>query len=221
MSRYCIIPARAGSKRLPGKNKTHILGKPMYQYAIQNCIQAGIFDRVIVTTDDQYIIGDLSDNRSIFLHRRTEYAGDSDTLTELVLHLIQEFDPRADDWIYLALPTYPLRDTQLFLDAVSHETNSSSICAVSASPFDPRQTLVRKAIDLHASPMIASAISTRKEADTVYESVNGSLFAARYDVLNHYNSFFVPPIATIEAPWWRSIDINTHDDLYVVTKLCQ
>jgi len=221
MSRYCIIPARAGSKRLPGKNKANILGKPMYRYAIENCIQADIFDHIIVTTDDQDIIAELSDCQSIYLHVRSNYSGDSDTLLDLTFHVLKDYQPQDDDWIYLILPTYPLRETQLLVEAVQKEGDASSICATSLSPFDPRQTLVRKNTDSHASPMIESAISRRKEPDTVYESVNGSLFAVIYAKLTAQHSFFVPPIATVETPWWKSIDINTKHDLYVVHKLCQ
>lgn len=49
--RVAIIPARAGSKRIPGKNTKDFCGKPMLAYAIDACRAFGSFDRVVVTTD--------------------------------------------------------------------------------------------------------------------------------------------------------------------------
>jgi len=50
-----IIPARGGSKRLPGKNKKLFHGKPVIQYSIEAAIQSGLFERVIVSTDSDEI----------------------------------------------------------------------------------------------------------------------------------------------------------------------
>ncbi|MEO2127027.1 MAG: pseudaminic acid cytidylyltransferase [Christiangramia sp.] len=48
----CIIPARGGSKRIPRKNIKEFLGKPILAYSIEAAIATGIFDRIIVSTDD-------------------------------------------------------------------------------------------------------------------------------------------------------------------------
>ena len=50
-----IIPARGGSKRIPRKNIKTFCGKPLIAYSIEAALQSGIFDRVIVSTDDQEI----------------------------------------------------------------------------------------------------------------------------------------------------------------------
>jgi len=55
VSRYAIIPARGGSKRLPGKNIRPFLGKPIIAYAIETARQSGLFSSVYVSTDDSAI----------------------------------------------------------------------------------------------------------------------------------------------------------------------
>lgn len=50
-----IIPARGGSKRIPGKNVKEFAGKPIIAYAVDAAKQTGIFDRIMVTTDSQKI----------------------------------------------------------------------------------------------------------------------------------------------------------------------
>ena len=55
MSNICIIPARGGSKRIPRKNIKNFLGKPIIAYSIEAAIQSGLFDEVMVSTDDEEI----------------------------------------------------------------------------------------------------------------------------------------------------------------------
>ena len=61
MSNICIIPARGGSKRIPKKNIKNFLGKPIILYSIQVAINSGLFDEVMVSTDD-IEIADLAKN---------------------------------------------------------------------------------------------------------------------------------------------------------------
>lgn len=55
MSNLCIIPARGGSKRIPRKNIKDFLGKPIIAYSIETAIASGMFDEVMVSTDDNEI----------------------------------------------------------------------------------------------------------------------------------------------------------------------
>lgn len=52
MGNICIIPARAGSKRIPKKNIRDFLGKPIISYSIQLAIDSQLFDEIMVSTDD-------------------------------------------------------------------------------------------------------------------------------------------------------------------------
>ena len=51
----CIIPARGGSKRIPGKNIKDFLGKPLIAYSIEAALNSKVFSEVIVSTDDEMI----------------------------------------------------------------------------------------------------------------------------------------------------------------------
>lgn len=55
MSKLCIIPARGGSKRIPRKNIKDFLGKPIIAYSIEAALNSGLFDEVMVSTDDKEI----------------------------------------------------------------------------------------------------------------------------------------------------------------------
>ena len=55
MANLCIIPARGGSKRIHRKNIKDFHGKPIIVYSIEAALQSGLFDEVMVSTDDQEI----------------------------------------------------------------------------------------------------------------------------------------------------------------------
>ena len=55
MKNIAIIPARGGSKRIPRKNIKSFLGKPIIAYSIEAALQSGLFDEVMVSTDDEEI----------------------------------------------------------------------------------------------------------------------------------------------------------------------
>ena len=55
MKNLAIIPARGGSKRIPRKNIKNFLGKPIIAYSIEAVLQSGLFDEVMVSTDDKEI----------------------------------------------------------------------------------------------------------------------------------------------------------------------
>ncbi len=57
MKRLCVIPARGGSKRVPRKNIRLFRGRPMIAWSIAAALESGVFDRVIVSTDDAEIAG--------------------------------------------------------------------------------------------------------------------------------------------------------------------
>ncbi|MEG2792022.1 MAG: pseudaminic acid cytidylyltransferase, partial [Odoribacter sp.] len=55
MKNLAIIPARGGSKRIPRKNIKPFMGKPIIAYSIETAVQSGLFDEVMVSTDDEEI----------------------------------------------------------------------------------------------------------------------------------------------------------------------
>jgi pseudaminic acid cytidylyltransferase len=103
-----MIPARGGSKRIPGKNIKPFLGKPIITYSIETAKASGIFDQIFVYTDDDNI-RDLALSKECFTVNR-KYATDTETLTECVLNFIDEFKDYSNyypafDYLCVLLPT--------------------------------------------------------------------------------------------------------------------
>jgi pseudaminic acid cytidylyltransferase len=77
MKSIAIIPARGGSRRIPNKNVRHFHGKPIIGYSIETARESGLFSRIIVTTDSDYIASVARDFRAEIVLRKPEYAVDS------------------------------------------------------------------------------------------------------------------------------------------------
>lgn len=100
MKSICIIPARGGSKRIPRKNIKDFLGKPIIAYSIEAALQSGIFDEVMVSTDDKEIADvALKYGAKVPFLRSAETSNDFATTSDVMNEVIdwysqngQEFD---------------------------------------------------------------------------------------------------------------------------------
>ncbi len=88
--RVAIIPARGGSKRIPRKNLKPFCGKPIIAYSIEAALQSGVFDRVIVSTDDTEIQALAREfGASTPFVRPPELADDHATTVPVIAHAVQ------------------------------------------------------------------------------------------------------------------------------------
>ncbi len=89
----CIIPARGGSKRIPRKNIKDFLGKPIIAYAVEAAKKSGLFDRVVVSTDDEEIAAvAVSYGAEAPFLRPKELSDDFVGTTPVVAHAIRELE---------------------------------------------------------------------------------------------------------------------------------
>jgi len=122
-----IIPARGGSKGLPGKNIKNLCGKPLIAWSIQAGLGSKYIDEVMVTTDSEEIalIAQAAGASVPFL-RPPELASDISTTFETVKHVIEYYEAefcRQFDYIVLLEPTSPLREID-DLDGMIEKINS-------------------------------------------------------------------------------------------------
>lgn len=106
-----IIPARAGSVRVPRKNIRELAGHPLIAYSIQAAIDSEICDRIIISTDSEEI-GQiaLSYGAEVLGLRPEEFASNSSHDIDYLRHAIQHWVPGSDDQLWTILrPTSPLR----------------------------------------------------------------------------------------------------------------
>lgn len=117
-----IIPARVGSKRLPGKNIKLLAGKPMIAWTIEAALNSKIFDHVFVSTDGEEIAQVSKEyGAEVPFLRPDELASDEATTNDVVTHLVEWFEKKYKKnvgTITILQPTSPLRNTQHIIEAM-------------------------------------------------------------------------------------------------------
>ncbi len=105
-----IITARGGSKRIPRKNVKEFLGKPILLYSIEAALKSGIFDEVMVSTEDEEIAQlALAAGAKVPFFRSKDTANDYATTTDVVLEVLQSYREigREFDYACCIYPTAP------------------------------------------------------------------------------------------------------------------
>jgi len=115
MSCIAVIPARGGSKRIPGKNSKLFLGVPIISRVIEQALESGCFDQIIVSTDDERIaeIACKAGAEVPFL-RPAEIADDHTSTIAVIRHAISHMiEASADDHICCLYPTSVFVNTEV------------------------------------------------------------------------------------------------------------
>ncbi|WP_057935969.1 pseudaminic acid cytidylyltransferase [Algoriphagus resistens] len=129
--KLCIIPARGGSKRIPRKNIKDFLGKPIIAYSIEAALNSGLFDEVMVSTDDQEIAKiALKYGAKVPFLRSSIAASDFATLAEAIEDVKINYEQLGISFQYICclLPTAPLVNTEIifrgFEELISNSVDS-------------------------------------------------------------------------------------------------
>lgn len=215
-----LIPARGGSKGLPGKNIADLGGKPLITWTIDAAKQSRYLDRLVLSSDDEDIIKVARDaGCDVPFVRPAELARDDTPSTPVILHA---FDAVAEDFDILALlqPTSPLRlpeDIDACVERCIAAPACVSITELSKPPFwtytmDEHDQLRR----LIEPPMQGSV--RRQDLPLTY-APNGALFVARIPWFRRHETFFAPETVGYVMPAERAIDIDGPLDLQIAALL--
>jgi pseudaminic acid cytidylyltransferase len=120
MNALAIIPARGGSKRIPRKNIRPFLGKPIIGYVIETALQSGLFDEVMVSTDDDEIAAIAKEfGASVPFRRRAETANDTATTAQVLQEILAGYETlnRTFDVACCLYPTAPFVTIDLLKQA--------------------------------------------------------------------------------------------------------
>ncbi len=147
MKKIAIITARGGSKRIPRKNIKDFLGKPIMAYSIEAAIKSGIFDEVMVSTDDEEIAEIAKKyGAKVPFFRSEKTSGDFATTNDVLLEVIDEYEKRGETFDYgvCIYPTAPFVTPEKIKDAMEKliEKKGDSLIPVVAFSYPPKRALV-------------------------------------------------------------------------------
>lgn len=120
MKNLAIITARGGSKRIPQKNIKHFMGKPMLAYAVEAALNAGIFDEVMVSTDDLQIANIAKQyNAKVPFMRSQETSNDFATTHDVLVEVMDSYKSIGQEFdnICCIYPCVPFLTPDILKDA--------------------------------------------------------------------------------------------------------
>lgn len=215
---FAVIPARAGSKGLPGKNVALLAGKPLYRHSIDVAIAAGITD-IHVTTDIAEILDAEMPDCVTLHHRPADLARDDTTMAAVLLDLL----PKAgltEGTLILLQPTSPLRRPETILAGLELYRQRRPSMLMSVSHAD-RGVLKWGLLEgTRFVPIVSPrfCFSNRQSLPDVVRP-NGALYiydAGRFLAVGDYSA---DDIQVLPLPDDEAQDIDTAADLAICNRI--
>jgi CMP-N,N'-diacetyllegionaminic acid synthase len=209
----CIIPARSGSKGIPGKNTKPLCGKPLIAYSIEQALKTEFIDRTIVSTDDEMIAKISRDfgAETPFI-RPAQLATDGASTLDVLLHTIEWCKTNENlfyDIILLLHTTSPLRsigDIRKCIEILVDQ-NADNVFSVTPASNNPYFNMVEAKEDNRVALVKEGDFSSRQSAPPVYD-MNSSIYTWWADRLVKKKSLYLKKTRIHIMPRERSIDID-------------
>jgi CMP-N,N'-diacetyllegionaminic acid synthase len=212
---FGIIPARGGSKGVPGKNIREVGGKPLIAWTIQEAKKSRHLDRLILSSEDQEIVETARawDCEVPFL-RPSELARDDTPGVDPVLHAIETLSTKYD-YVVLLQPTSPLRKADDIDGCIEHclRKNAPACISVTRQNKGPYWMFTintnGRMVNIFDS---ASSAKRRQDLPEVY-ALNGAVYVAETDWIAQKRAFISDHTVAYIMPRERSIDIDDQFDM--------
>lgn len=208
-----MIPARGGSKRLPRKNVLEAGGLPMLAYPIRIARDSGLFDRILVSTEDVEIAEIARACGAEIIQRPPELAGDRATVAQVCLHVL-EVRPEIERLCCLYATAILLRPSSLIeahalLDSAPE---ADFVMGVSEYEYSPVQAL-KADTQGYLSCMWPEWRGIQSQFQPHLVVSNGSVYWARADALKVEQTFYGRRLKGYLLPPEQVVDIDTPADL--------
>jgi CMP-N,N'-diacetyllegionaminic acid synthase len=214
-----LIPARGGSKGIPGKNIIPLAGKPLLGWTVEAAQSCAAIDEIVLSTDDEAIaeIG-RGLGASVPFLRSASLATDEASTMDAVFDALDRLP--GFDVVVLLQPTSPLR-TVADIDGCLELLDAAPAC-VSVGPATDHPYLTYRVDDQHRlAPFVpvSEGQSLRRQDLPGAWCLNGAVYAADIPWLRAQRSFISARTAAYAMPAERSIDVDTTADLHAAESL--
>lgn len=215
----CLIPARGGSKRIPRKNLKLLLGKPLVWWTMKAAEDSGVFDKIILSSDDDEVLKEAFNFKSVTsLKRPLEFAQDLSSGMDPIFHALEKFP--GYDYIVLMQPTSPLRGAQVTSEFVKKLlTGLDFLVSVRESKEIPTHLFFvqsEKLVPVVSDPQLQQARS-QDVPKTV--TLNGALYGASVPEMLKTRDFMTASTEYYLMADDLSVDIDTEEDFFKAEKI--
>jgi len=213
-----VIPARSGSKGLPGKNTKPLCGKPLIAWSIKEALKSKHIDEICVSTDSEEIIKIARDfGANPNFKRPAELAQDDSTTTDVLLHALEEYKKinKYFDIIVCLQPTSPTRESQDIDESLELLVNNndawSAASVAEAEDLSLFASLKSGFLSWHGDP--PNNIRRQQKKQKLYY-LEGTITLSWVDKLIEHRGFYHDKTLGVVVPKWKSTDIDDLVDWY-------
>ena len=212
-----VIPARSGSKGLPGKNIKELCGKPLIAWSIDAAKESKYIDKIVVSTDSDEIaeIGRKYGAEVPFM-RPAELARDTSSTYEVLEHVISTLRERGDCYHFLILlePTSPLReasDIDSSLETLEKNIKRAEsivgVCEVEATHPEFLIGINPQGLLIPYRKKDFSGISRRQDLSKLY-FFEGTIYISTVEALFKYRGFYHEKTLAYIVPKWKAFEVD-------------
>lgn len=216
----CIIPARGGSKRIPGKNIKDFLGKPLIAYSIEAALNSKVFSEVIVSTDDEMIANVAREfGASVPFFRDTNLSDDYATSTDVIKDAIRRVNSSFSD-VCCLYATAPLITAEILKEAASEFKKDECKFLFSATAFDfPIQRAIKLDENARVSMFYPQFERIRsQDLEPAFHDA-GAFYFGKKEAWLECSAIFAPHSKAYLLPRNLVCDIDTLEDFEFAKKL--
>ncbi len=213
-----IIPARGGSRRIPGKNVVEFAGRPLITWTIEAALETGIFDRVLVSTDDDKIaaVAPAAGLEVPFLRDRC--ADDHATASQATIAALTQVEKILDEQYEIVvqlMPTCPLRNGRHISEAYDNFVRTEVPFQISCFRFGWMNPWWAVKLDEKMSPAPVFPEVKEKRSQDLPDLYcpTGAVWIARVAALQKAGTFYGPGHTFYPMDWKVSVDIDEWADL--------
>jgi len=218
-----VIPARGGSKGIPGKNLIKLGGKSLLEWTIEAAKGSQYLDRIILSSDSDQIINTAKELGCAVPFKRPDYlATDESPVSETLLHALDNINEKVDYLLLLQL-TSPFRNSKDIDECIElcHENNAPAAISVTETGKPPEWCFK---VNRHSQLEIPSgkdSIPYRRQGASATYVINGAVYVAKVDWFRENESFISSETLALKMPKERSLDIDDNFDLTIAQALAE
>ena len=213
-SSIAIITARGGSKRIPRKNIREFCGKPIIIYSIEAALRSGLFDEVMVSTDDDEIAGIARKaGAKVPFMRSGKSAGDYASTDDVLMEVLKAYraQGREFDTFCCLYPTAPFVTAEKLKKAMELLQNANSVMPVVRFSFPPQRCMVMDEAGEICMKWPQYAKARSQDLEPYYHDC-GQFYFCRTDLFMEYKTTDLPHMAAMVVSELEVQDIDNFED---------
>ncbi|MGW8121973.1 acylneuraminate cytidylyltransferase family protein [Roseivirga echinicomitans] len=209
MNKIAFIPARGGSKRLPGKNLMKFSGKPLLFYSIMFAIKSGLFSHIIVSSDDDEILEYAESLGVTPLKRPQNIAGDFSPTISAAQHALASLKNEDASAFVTLQPTNPARNFKHLQQAFEIFYNSDELAVITVSEIGKKLGILNKG---KWQPQFYKPGQRSQDIEKIYYE-NGNLYISSPELIRSGKIFDTNSETLVIGAMPFAIDIDTIEDM--------